>query len=50
MYQTEELQDLQAQEQEEFEGDPEYEADFRSAYQKLVTKIYEEQGPNILLS
>jgi hypothetical protein len=29
--------------------DPEREADFDKAYQKLVQKFYKEQGPNMLI-
>jgi hypothetical protein len=30
--------------------DPEYESDFKNAYLKLVKKVYEEQGENILIT
>jgi hypothetical protein len=29
--------------------DPEREADFDKAYNKLVKKFYQEQGPNLLI-
>jgi len=29
--------------------DPEREADFGKAYNKLVRKFYQEQGPNLLI-
>ena len=31
-------------------ADPECETDFKKAYLKLVKKVYEEQGPNILIT
>ena len=34
---------------EESERDPEREADFDKAYQKLVKKFYNEQGANMLI-
>ncbi len=30
--------------------DPEHEADFKKAYLKLVKKVYDEQGGNILIT
>ena len=36
-------------EEENMLPDPEREADFDKAYQKLVQKFYKEQGPNMLI-